>query len=468
VTSMRARRWGPFRRFVTVVAVLGVLGLGAVCCQQVLSIDGSVQVRATDGAIDVQDAQNVGNDAGIYCGIPMPEGGCADCVTSSCCNQVRACASDPQCLALETCLLACGGDYGCRSACNAAAYPLGAQTDIPTLDTCVASSCRDECGMSCGQAASYTTPPDAAAGCETCVSATPNVCSAALACFTSEACQISGHCVQACTTPDCRSACANDAGNDEALVNAALSEGLFCYTPCRVGRNWTCVNHVVWPQVKDAGTQQATLTLTDPFTVPGTATPVPGVSVKACSAGGDTCSPTLSTGTGNDAGIVALPNLGSSAFLGFSGYFEMTAPAYVPSSFYLSFPLSQANAQLGLGLMTQATLADALAEVGIVRVAGTGIVWVQVLDCLLLPAPLVVVTADGLPEASAVYYSNSSPSLTAPSTDPSGYAFFYNVAPGPLTLRATPNDTGIESSTTTVYVQPDAMSAVWLLPTEAP
>jgi hypothetical protein len=384
---------------------------------------------------------------------------------------MSACAEDKPCRSLETCLLACGDDYACRSACNTAAYPVGAQAVIPALDTCVAVSCSGACGMPCGQAASYTTPADAAPACEACIEnkvASPKVCSAAQACFTSLACQTSGHCAQACTTPDCRSACANDAGDDLTLVNAALGEGLFCYTPCRVGRNWTCSNRVEWPGTEDAGIQQATLTLIDPFTMPGTALPVPNVSVKACSQGDALCKPPLSTGTANDAGVVTLPNVGTSAFLGFNGYFEMTVPSFVPNDFYLSFPLSQANAQLTLSLMSQTTFANALAGANLTHTPGLGTVWVQVLDCLLLPAPDVVVKADGLSPTSVIYYMNSSPSLTATSTDPSGFAFFYNVTPGPLTLRAVPNDTGIESSMATVVVQPDAMSVVWLLPTAQP
>ena len=471
MTVMRARRLGSVRRLVTVVAVLGVLGFGAVCCQQVLSIDGAVQVRTQDGALDVEDVVDGGIDAveaGVSCGIPVLDSGCGACVTSQCCQQMSSCARDEDCLSLEGCLLGCEGDYACRSACNTAAYPVGAQAVIPALDTCVAVSCSGPCGMPCGQAASYTTPADAAVGCQTCVAGSTKVCSAAKACFTSLACQTSGHCAQACTTPDCRGACANDAGDDYTLVFAALQEGEVCYTPCRVGQNWTCVGRVVWPEVDDAGAQQATLTVVDPFTGALVAPPVLGASVAACSGSENTCATPLSTGTSDDAGIVKLPDLGSSPILGFAGYFELTAPAYVPNLFYLSFPLSQANAQLTLGLMSQTTLANGLAGVNITQMAGRGIVWVQVQDCLLLPAPNVVVKADGLPQASVVYTTGNNPILTATSTDFSGYAFLYNVAPGPLTLRAIPNDTGVESSTVTVYVRKDAMTVAWLLPTEAP
>jgi hypothetical protein len=477
VTVMRARRLGLVWRIVAVVASLGVLGLGAVCCQQVLSIDGAIEVRGPEGGSDVaevpdvQDGGLVMGEAGIDCGILVPSGLCASCVTGFCCSQMSACAGDKQCRSLETCLLGCGHDYACRSACNTAAYPVGAQLVIPELDTCVAVSCSSQCGMPCGQAASYTTPADAAPACETCIEnpiPSPKVCTAAQACFTSLACQTSGHCAQACTTPDCRNACANDAGDDLTLFNAAFQEGEVCYTPCRVGQNWTCVNRVVWPEVEDGGAQQATVTVVDAFTGALIAPPVPDVSVKACGGGDYPCTTALSTGTANDAGIVTLPNLGSSPILGFSGHFEMTVPGYVQNLFYLSWPLSQANAQLTLGLMSQTTFASALAGVNITPVAGRGTVWVQVQDCLLLPAPNVVVKADGLDQASVVYTTVNDPILTATSTDLSGYAFLFNVAPGPLTLRAIPNDTGVESSTVTVDVRADAMTVAWLLPTEAP
>jgi hypothetical protein len=465
---MGARRLDPVRRIATVVAVLGVLGLGAVCCEQVLSIDGAIEVKTTDGAMDapIDDGGNDVEieDTGPHCGIPVPEGGCGSCVTAQCCPQMSACAGDPQCRALETCLLACGGDYACRSAC-VVDNPVGGQTDIPALDTCVAASCRSSCGMTCGQAGSYTTPPDAAPGCEACI-ANPNqnACAAALACATSLACEISGHCAYACTTPDCRNACASDAGADDLLLAAAYTAGTLCYGKCQIGQNWTCVNDIRWPQA-EAGVEQATLTVMDLFK----GVPVPGASVAACKAGDDPCASPLSTASTDDAGVAHLPDLGTQVILGFQGHFETTGVGYVPDLYYLSFPLSQPNAALTLYTIAQSDLTSALAEANITPVPGTGTVWVQVEDCLLLPAPNVVVKADGLsPQATLLYYNGNLPSLTATSTDPTGWAFLYNVPPGPLTLHAIPNPTGIESSTAVVHVRAGAMSVVTLLPTLIP
>ena len=473
MTVMGARRLGPLQRIGAVVVGLGVLGLAVVCCQQVLSIDGAIEVRGLDGgpdgaeASDAQDGGALVEEPGIDCGIPVPDGGCATCVTAHCCSQMAACAGDPQCQPLEKCLLACGGDYACRSRC-VIAYPVGGQTVVPALDTCVASSCETACGLVCGQAGSYTTPPDAAPSCETCMAnPSKNACAAALACDTNLACQISGHCAYACPTPDCRTACASDAGDDPGLVYAAFTAGSQCYAPCRIGRNWTCVNNVVWPQ-PDAGSQQATLTITDGFTGMLIAPAVSGVAVKSCGMGDDGCMSPLSTGVADDAGVVSLPSLVVSPFGGFNGYFEMTVSGYVQNLYFLAFPLSQANAQLALSLMSQTTLASAQADVNVTPTAGRGTVWVQVADCLLLPAPGVVVKADGLPPASVVYYEGSHPSLTATSTDPTGWAFIYNAPMGPLTLRAIPTDTGMESSNATVYVRPNAMSVVTLLPTAQP
>jgi hypothetical protein len=297
---------------------------------------------------------------------------------------------------------------------------------------------------------------------------TKSACAAARACATNLACEVSGHCAYGCPTPDCRAACANDAGEDNLLVVAAFTAGDQCYAPCRIGRNWTCVNNVVWPQT-DGGAQQATLTINNQF-VPNAliAPPVPGVAASACGLTDDSCATPLSTGTSDDAGVVVLPNLGPGFVLGFQGYFQMTAPGYVPNVYYLSFPVSQLNAQLVVSMMPQAALTSALSAANVTPIAGRGTVWVQVADCLLLPGTDVVVKADGLDASNVVYYAGGSPSLTATSTDISGWAFLYNVSPGTLTLHAIPNDTGVESSKATLHVRADTMSAVTLLPTELP
>jgi hypothetical protein len=469
VTGMEARDQGRVRRAISAACALLVLGAAVACCQQILSIDGPVVEAPEGGPLDANGPTPDVEDAGIDCGIPVPDGGCGACVTAQCCPQMSACAGDPQCLALETCLLACDSDYACRAAC-VEANPVGGQVEVPTLDTCVAVSCRGPCGMACGQAGSYTTPADAAPGCQGCI-ANSNACGPALACATSLACEIEGHCAYSCTTPDCRAACATDGSADGLLVNAALTAGVLCYGPCRVGGNWTCVNHVVWPE-GDAGMQEATLTVTDQFDDSGVVVgpgPVGGVSAKACRAGDDPCMSPLSTGTTSDAGVVTLPELGSVVYLGFTGHFEMAAPGYPSNLYFLAFPLSQPNAQLGASLMSQATLTSLLAKVGLTAMPGRGHVWVTAADCLLLPASNVVVKADGLdPSARVVYFQNSSPSSTVTSTDPTGWAFIFNVPPGPLTVRAIPNATGVESSVATVSVRADAISAVTLVPAAMP
>jgi len=466
VTDMRVRPLGPFRRIIDVVAILGVLGLGVLCCQQVLSIDGAIEIRdsaasPTDAGSDVQDALET-VDA---CGLAVPQGSCASCVSSQCCTQLSACAADPKCAPLETCLLACGSDYACRATC-VLQNPVAALIDVPTLDACVATSCHAECGMACGQAGSYTWP-DAAQGCQDCIENSP-ACTPALTCAQSAACEISGHCAYACPTPDCRAACASDGGDDNALVNAAFLAGALCYQPCLIGEDWSCVNHVVWPPATST-TQQVTLTLGDLST--SNSSPVAGVSARACKAGDESCSPPLSTGTSDDAGMVTLPNLVSSFPLGFAGHFELLPPAaYVPSIFYLSFPLSVTDARLSLSLVPQTSFDQAFTDLNITPLAGRGHVWVVVEDCLQLPASKVVVKPDGLtdPSARIVYVANGDPSPAATSTDPSGSVYLLNVPPGTLTLHAIPDATGIESSAATIYVEPGMLSIVWLLPTAIP
>ena len=115
---------------VTAIALAAAL-LGAVACEQVLSIDGAVTVAPHDA-----------------CGLPMSPGSCQSCVASSCCTQASACAADQRCSAYESCLLACDADYECRTRC-AVSQTGGVGAAVAALDQCVVASCNDACGMQC-------------------------------------------------------------------------------------------------------------------------------------------------------------------------------------------------------------------------------------------------------------------------------------------------------------------------------
>ena len=442
MVSEKRRQAALIFRPVIAVATVAALGVALACCQQVLSIEGNVTVQPTGSA----------------CGITMPTGACEECVASQCCEQASACAGDPACLALESCLLGCGSDYACRATCTKVDQ-IGSQTDVPTLDACVAASCNQSCGMICGQAGSYTAP-DAAQACQQCVEA--KSCAQTLACTSSVACEVLGHCAYSCTTPDCRAACADDAGDVDEFVNTALGVGIPCYGPCQVGHDWTCVGSVAWPT--SHSTEQDVTVTVDGL---NGASPA-GVSVQVCKQGDDSCATPFSKGTSNASGAVSLSLPAPSGFFGFQGSFELSSASVASTLFDLSFPLSAQHAQLTVFVLSQTGFLQTLAGVNITPNPARGHVWVIALDCLQLFAPDVTVVAEGLgsdPEVREMYYASGAPSPTARATDASGMAFFYNVPPGPLQLHVIPNDTGAVSSTVRVFVQAGMISEVAALPT---
>jgi hypothetical protein len=431
-------------RSVVALVIVVASGLALACCQDVLSIDGPVEVTNTVSA----------------CGIPVPPGTCASCVTSQCCAQATACAADPPCLALEKCLLACGDDYACRATCIET-YPVGGQVDVPALDTCVARSCNDQCGLICGVPGSYTTP-DVAQDCQECIEF--NACDQTRACTTDLACETAAECAYACTTPDCRSACPGDAGTAAVVstfLDAAFTVGPDCYFRCKWGQNWTCVGKAGPPPARPAGVpQDVALTLNDD----GAA--VAGVSTQACGANDPACASPLSTGTSDALGVVSLAGLPPPGLYGFEGFFLMESPATVRSTYWLSFPLSVQHAQLLAPLLQPTELAQYLADVGLHADTTRGHIWLYAQDCMQLPAPSVTVEALGLsdPASSVVYFDGQQPSLTATSTSAPGTVMFFNMKPGQWTLQVTPIATGQVSSKVTVYVSANTVSVVPAMP----
>jgi hypothetical protein len=434
-------------------------------CQQLLSIDGSVRVASPDAGFDVGTDGDAGDLAA--CGIPIPAGGCQSCVAAQCCAQATACASDPACLALESCLLGCGSDYACRATCIEANL-VGAQTDAPTLDTCVAVHCPDECGLVCGLSGSYV-EPDAAQGCQECIRG--EACPASQACTTDLGCQLTGHCAYACSTPDCSLACLAQSTNAGAFIGSALAVGRACATPCRVGHFWHCVGTVSWPFAKGT-TQSASLTLSDPDSNHNGAR-YAGSIVKACGTADQACGTVLGSATSDASGVATVPlaALPPPPVWGFSGYFDIESPsgAAVPFLYFLAFPLSETTALLTAPIPTTSDFQQSMALVHVTPIPGRGHITVTAEDCLFIPAADVTVTVDGIDsQVTVAYVSGSLPSTTATQTDASGSVWFYNVLPGTYTLHVTPKDLGRLSSTAHVLVRQDTVSFVAAIPTPPP
>ncbi len=430
------RRRGATITVITLVAAL----MGAVACEQALSIDGTITVTPRDA-----------------CGLPASAGSCQTCVASKCCSQASACAADSNCAAYESCLLDCGSDYTCRDQC-AIDHPTGASARVPLLDQCVASACNDACGMTCGLTI-VPTPPDAAPTCASCLGS--RVCTQARACGTSLQCETLAQCLAGCSAIDCHETCLalDDGGIFTGVEVATATE---CLKPCGIGTFWACAGNVAWPELAP-GDQAPTLTLTDSTTGQGVA----GASVTACGLSDRSCATPVGEGTSDAAGQVtlALPAQ-TNLRLGFQGYFDVKAPGDVEELFFLTSPLTVAHARIALTLLSQVGFTDQTSSVGVTLDPTRGQIAVEAVDCLFTPASDVVFTAQGTDaQSKLVYLAGGSFLASATSTDITGFAFLLNVPVGTVTLEATPKSLGSVSSKVNVFTRAGVLTSVLALPT---
>jgi hypothetical protein len=425
--------------------VATALALALACCQNVLGIGGEVTLSTE------------------ACGLQARAGDCRSCVATSCCSEAKACAEERACAAEESCALRCGSDYTCRSRCWLA-NALGPPQNRAAFETCIARSCNDACGMECGIALGFTAP-DAAQACENCLARS---CGATEACTTDYGCQLVGHCVASCFTPDCRTECFQQDGGS-LFIAQAIQVGLQCLQQCDIGDLWSCVGEVSYP-LTEPGPADITLTFTDSETN----SPLNGISVRACQAGSDRmCTTPVGMGTTNDTGVVTLPLLTvKSVGYGFTGYFDITIPTPPSGSqeylYFLPYPLSVQHAKLGLGLYSPKELSDLLASASYVEDSTRGNLLVVATDCLTIPAPNVTFVASGIDDKTREVYQQGTLLYTqATATDRSGAAMFLNAPAVPITLYAKPAALGgAISSKVDVFVNPGALSMVQAIPTQ--
>jgi hypothetical protein len=440
------------------------VGLGrSVCLICVAGVGCTICVASCENALGISGPVTLSTDA---CGLQARAGDCRTCVATQCCNEATACAKDPACAPLESCLLGCGSDYTCRSFC-VGNNQFDPAPNAPTLDACVGLRCSDACGLSCGMSTAFA-PADAAQGCEDCLNRN---CGATTACTTDLGCQLVGHCLASCFTPDCRGQCLqNDAGAlSEAgalFLASGAQAGLYCLQLCDIGGLWQCVGKVGFPMAQP-GPSDVALTLQDQDTGAG----LPNLVVKACPMSTDrSCASPISMGTTDQSGTVLLPlaTVPANAY-GFWGYFDLTWPVTPPLHylFFLSFPLSVAHAQLIEAIYTPGELGNLFAIPPYQPDPSRGILQVVAADCLTLPAPNVTFVAEGTDAHTlTVYRQGTYLNTAATSTDRSGMVFFLNAPAVPIKVEATPAGFVTPSSVVNVFVRPGAVSIVQAIPTQ--
>jgi len=195
---------------------------------------------------------------------------------------------------------------------------------------------------------------------------------------------------------------------------------------------------------------------------------VGGAQVQVCASADIQCAQPVGDGETNDAGYVSITvptaETTSVAPMGFEGYQVVTAPGYLPTLAYWSFPISEstlfARPQVSPALFTSTETALAYSTFGDGGTAfdeDAGTVLVVVTDCRQSAASGVEVTT-GDPTLHAVYQSSDG------GTGSNGYAFFFNVPPSGLQVTATPLALGRSMGTFGVFVRPGAWTLLSLGP----
>jgi len=114
---------------------------------------GTKDVKTPMEASSVQDAADEPDVSQVQTCDPLPLAtglpACDTCLGTSCCSEDQACGNDPDCMSYINCENNCipldGGvpDPQCESTC-ASTYPTGSN-ELSNLDTCMSTSCRNEC-----------------------------------------------------------------------------------------------------------------------------------------------------------------------------------------------------------------------------------------------------------------------------------------------------------------------------------
>jgi hypothetical protein len=453
------RRW---RAAFWVAAAM--VGVAAIACRQLVGIQDS-----PPGAI------------GEVCGLTFASNACGSCASASCCAESSACAANPLCAPYETCVAACEGNAGCQTTCLLD-HPLGTSvSEAASLSACLAAKCGAACGGACGTAGSLLSPPDGAAACQDCYA--ENACDAGAACNASANCVAEALCFASCPTPDCREACATSIPDDAGLVSSLGSVRLGpCQTQCAHGSDWACLGHVMWPSTQ-APSSEFTLQVVD-FTDPD-AKGLPSIEVRYCS-GDDLsvdaeglCENPLAGPTQTDENGIATIRVstGEPTFLlGYvPNYLELsstpTSPTIVTELLFLGFPLSQAKYWLvspsrepanngafisgPISVLTPDDLALVSASEHVNQSMEKGLLAAAVYDCLGAYAVDAHITLDGDNAGTHAFSVGV------------GLYGILNVFPGRATVTATATNVGRPSSQERVLIRANAVTVVFMVPTQA-
>src|SRR5262249_25511937 len=157
-----------------------------------------------------------------------------------------------------------------------------------------------------------------------------------------------------------------------------------------------------------------------------------------------------------DGGAVLVDSDTLNGNYGLNGYLDIAAQDIVPTLYFWSFPLSEAQVDVGyaIGTGTWAQLDAAAAPSGVTLDSSRGHLLLGSVDCSGVPAHETVFSVHPIDDKTRMLYvSGITPSATATSTDSrTGLAFVLNVPEGQVDVTMTPQARGVVASRVKVVV----------------
>ena len=141
-------------------------------------------------------------------------------------------------------------------------------------------------------------------------------------------------------------------------------------------------------------------------------------------------------------------------------YLSVTATGYLDSYVYPPVPFLASTATTSLVMVTSTQRSDGATAGGVTLEAGTGLVYVLVVDCN--GDPIEGATISSSPGGDVVYVENDVPSAAATATDASGRAIIFNVGPGDVEVDAEIDGTSLREHT--VNARADAFTFTAVIP----
>lgn len=370
---------------------------------------------SSDAGVDAPIAMDA---APASCGpIYLSGASCDSCARTSCCQESMACAQDPECKTITTCIGACAtNDHACFQKCAAAA--LKPTASYNALKACELKNCKSQCPFEqlvCGGSASKDLT------CDACI---VGQCCAEVKARNLEADALAyANCVAPCTSPDCVAKCVADhpTGAPIARTFDACNQQK-CLAECPSAPT-TCIGKVMPPAFSKT---QISVTVFVNQYVNGMG--IPNALVKACDLS-DACATPRATGMTDSKGNAAL--MLDIMSPGFTGYFSVTDGAHLPINVIFDRPFVD-NMSISAPMVSAMEATLVAQSLGTTLDLTRGAVTGAIRSCQSNGLPFATLAISNADMTTKIGYTNGA-ALPVPSakwTDESGLSFALNVPVG--------------------------------------